>query len=204
MVFRLAYIFSSKPPRSGSSSSSSSSSSGSSSNPKSSLKFDTRLTGKSSFDHWLYQLGNWAYGKGKVYDDNVRAGTQQPNQDPNPDGQDFNTDERRSMWATVILTLDSEEVQKVRSVRRGCVEKLIRAIVKMYDEKSEINLDTMRKKIQTCKLQCFRPGWFRRPRRVLRPARGVPQGLRELQGEAHPGKHALPHAGWPAVRVRAR
>jgi hypothetical protein len=143
-------------PSRSSSSSSSSGSSSSSSIPKSSLKFEVRLTGKSSFDHWLYQLGNWAYGKGKVYDDMFEQGLKgDPNQDPDPNAQGFNSDERRNMWATVILTLDADEVKKVRTVRRGNVEKLIRAIAKMYDEKSEVNLDTMRKKIQTCRLHAF-------------------------------------------------
>ena len=143
------------PPRSASSSSSSSSSSN---DKKNTLKFDVQLTGKASFDHWLRQLGNWAYaiGKGEVYDGMFEQGLNgQPDQDPDPAVQDFHTPERRDMWATVILTLDEEEEKKVRTIRKGNVEKLIRAIVKMYDAKSEVNLDSMRKKLQTCKLHAF-------------------------------------------------
>ena len=99
------------------------------------------------------------------------------------------------MWATVILTLDAEEVKKVRSVKRGCVEKLIRAIAKMYDEKSEVNLDTMRKSIQTCRLHAFPD---------LDAFFAQHEGLQGLQGGAYARKHAFPHARWPAVRVRAR
>ena len=115
------------------------------------LKFTGKLDGKASYKFWAQQLDSYAYGKGKAYSV-MHAQGMSNNAEADPSPVDDDTDARRNFWANIFNSLTQAEAKKVRTIHLGEVEKLIRAVKKLYDARSETGLDLLRGQIESVKL----------------------------------------------------
>jgi hypothetical protein len=120
------------------------------------LKFTARLDGISSWEYFIDSLQDHCFGKGQKYEDIVTQGLEgEPANDPPMNVPGYKTPPRRYLWATITAALAPHDRKKVKSIRRGDVEKLIRALKKIYDNKTETALDHDRSSLQTKKLHNF-------------------------------------------------
>ena len=72
--------------------------------------------------------------------------------DPDPLPSVDDTNARRVAWETVFNSLSPKEAAKVKSIRIGAVEKLLRKIRVVYDAQSDASLDQLSRSYHGAKL----------------------------------------------------
>ena len=116
--------------------------------------FQIELGCKENFQYWSDKLQSFAYSRGKSYLKLYKQGMEgKAEDDENPDDDD--TEERREMWGAIYDTLSKEEVKVIRTIKLGAVEKILRAIKKLYEPKTDTDLDKHRSLLENTKLMNF-------------------------------------------------
>ena len=116
-------------------------------------KFRATLTGSSNYHAYWQKLESHFYGCGPEFSKFWhRAQRDESLSDPDPLPSVDDTNARRVAWETVFNSLSPKEAAKVKSIRIGAVEKLLRKIRVVYDAQSDASLDQLRRSYHGAKL----------------------------------------------------
>ena len=116
-------------------------------------KFRATLNGSSNYHAYWQKLESHFYGCGPEFSKFWhRAQKDETLSDPDPLPSVDDTNARRVAWETVFNSLSPKEAAKVKSIRIGAVEKLLRKIRVVYDAQSDASLDQLRRSYHGAKL----------------------------------------------------